>query len=333
MQKPLTKADLCRQYRDKYGMEMPTKKLARIMYADHPLMFIDVEDARDVLRYIEGKKGAAHKANAKGKAPEYVLEDERVKNPYNLPESYETTYEPYVINGQRILILSDIHIPYHSVKALTVALEWAEQRRPDTILLNGDTLDAHQLSRFVRDPGKRSFSQELEAFRQFIDVLRDSFDAKIIFKVGNHEERYEHFLMQKAGELHGVEEFRLENIIRSRAGNVDYVANKRIIKAGELNILHGHEFGTGFFSPVNVARGLFLRGKVSAIQGHNHQTSEHTETDMNGKTTTTWSTGCLSDLRPDYLPINKWNHGFAYIETDGHEFDVENLRIINGKVY
>lgn len=331
MEKPLTKSDIAKDYRRKFGMEMPTRKLARIMYADHPLTFSDAEDARLILRYIEGKSGNRDRKKVAGS--EFVMEGQRPLNPYNLPQSYETTYEPYIITGRRVLILSDIHIPYHSVNALTVALEWAEQRKPDTILLNGDTLDAHQLSRFVRDPGKRSFSQELEAFGRFIEVLRNNFEAKIIFKTGNHEERYEHFLMQKAQELHGIEEFKLENIIRSRAADVDYVGEKRIIKAGELNIIHGHEFGTGFFSHVNVARGLFLRGKVSAIQGHNHQTSSHTETNMNGHVTTTWSTGCLSELTPGYLPINKWNHGFAFVETDGHEFDVQNLRIIKGKVY
>lgn len=332
-EKAQNKSGLACQYREKFGFEMPTKKLARIMYADHPLMFTDVEDARRVLRYIEGKNGARDRKKAERNYAGFVMDKERPKNPYNLPESYETTYDPYIIEGRRVLVLSDIHIPYHSIRALTAALEWGEQRKPDTILLNGDTLDAHQLSRFVRDPNKRSFAQELDAFREFFGVLNDYFDAKIIFKVGNHEERYEHFLMQKAGELNGVEEFLLENIIRKRAPGVEVVGEKRIIKAGGLNIIHGHEFGTGFFSPVNVARGLFLRAKVSALQGHNHQTSEHTETDMNGKTTTTWSTGCLSEKHPAYLPINKWNHGFAWVDIDGDEFEVENKRIINGKVY
>ena len=87
------------------------------------------------------------------------------------------------------------------------------------------------------------------------------------------------------------------------------------------------------FSPVNIARGLFLKAKVSAMQGHNHQTSEHTETDMNGRITTTWSVGCLSELHPMYMPLNKWNHGFAFVEVqpDG-DFQVQNKRIHKGEV-
>ncbi len=136
----------------------------------------------------------------------------------------------------------------------------------------------------------------------------------------------------KAGELNGVDEFELENIIKSRAEGIEIIKDKRIIKAGALNIIHGHEFGGSVFSPVNIARGLFLRGKVSAMQGHNHQTSEHTESNMNGEIVTTFSLGCLSELNPAYLPINKWNHGFSMVDIDGESFDVRNKRIFKGKV-
>jgi hypothetical protein len=84
---------------------------------------------------------------------------------------------------------------------------------------------------------------------------------------------------------------KLESIIKARANGIEVIKDKRIIKAGGLNIIHGHEFNSSFFSPVNIARGLYLRGKTSAIQGHQHRTSEHTEKDMNEKMTTTWSTG------------------------------------------
>ena len=104
------------------------------------------------------------------------------------------------------------------------------------------------------------------------------------------------------------------------------------MKAGDLNIIHGHEFGGSVFSPVNIARGLFLRGKVSAMQGHNHQSSEHSESNMNGELTTTWSLGCLCELHPAYLPINKWNHGFAIVDIDGQNFEVRNKRIHKGKI-
>lgn len=78
-----------------------------------------------------------------------------------------------------------------------------------------------------------------------------------------------------------------------------------------------------------------MRGKVSAFQGHNHATSSHTESDMNGKVVTTYSLGCLCELHPEYMPLNKWNWGFAEVDLDdnGQDFEFRNHTIYKGKVY
>jgi hypothetical protein len=76
-----------------------------------------------------------------------------------------------------------------------------------------------------------------------------------------------------------------------------------------------------------------MRAKSSAICGHSHQTSEHTEKDINGKLTTCWSVGCLSELTPEYAPFAKYNHGFAVVTKRGSEgFNVQNFRIHEGKI-
>lgn len=321
----MTKADIARQYRDKYGMEMPTHRLARIMYRDEPLLFKDSEDARWFLRSIEGKTKASG-------IKETHKVDNRPLNPYSLPKSDEAKWEPFVLNHKTVLVLSDIHIPYHSIEALTAAFDYGKTMKPDAVLLNGDTIDFFGLSRYCKEPGKRDFAAELEAFREFFVILQRTFKCQVYFKLGNHEERYNHFLWMKAGELADVTEFKLDEIIRSRAEGIEVIGDKRIIKAGDLNIVHGHEFGGSIFSPVNVARGLFLRAKTSALQGHNHQTSEHTESNMDGKITTTFSTGCLCELNPSYLPINRWNHGACVVQIDGDQFQVHNKRIYKGKI-
>jgi predicted phosphodiesterase len=315
------------EYREKHGWEMPTLKLARILYSENDKLYNSVEHARSALRYIEGKAGN------KEKQAEFISLPERSRSPYKLPEAEEFNYEPYVIDAKKVFVMSDIHLPYHDVPAITAAIEYAQNEEIDAVLLNGDTIDFYQLSRFVKDPKARSFAHELLTFQQFIEAINQAFpNAKLYIKIGNHEERYQHYLWMKAGELDGVEEFDLKNIIKKRAPEAELITDKRIIKLGALNVLHGHEFGQSIFSPVNVARGLFLRGKVSAMQGHNHQTSEHTESNMNGEITTTYSVGCLCNLTPGYLPINKWNHGFAIVDIDGQDFHVRNFRIHKGQV-
>ena len=304
------------------------------MYDENNLLFKDTEDARYRLRYIEGKTGNKRKGE-KIKQSEYYMTESRPLNPYNLPASDEIDYKPFVISGyKRVGILSDIHLPYHSIEALTSAIAYLKKIKVDAVLLNGDTIDCHQLSRFIKDPKKRDFAYEIDTLKAFFLVIEKQLKCKIFFKIGNHEARYEKFLMEKAKELQGIDEIKFCNLIKAKEKGIEIVESNRYMKLNELNGIHGHEYIGGISAPVNVARGLYLRGKVSAFQGHNHSTSEHSETDMNGKITTTWSIGCLSELHPEYMPLNKWNHGFAYVDLDGNGKDYEfyNKRIFKGKV-
>lgn len=324
------KSSTAREWREKYP-DLPSLKLARIMYKENDLLFKNVDDARSSLRYIEGKVGKKRPAN---KA--FVKEEARPYNPYKLPDSDEAKYEPFVLSGhKKVGVICDLHVPYHNIESLTSTINTFKKEKIDALLLNGDTIDAHGLSRFVRDPKKRNFAGELEIFKQVFDVLEKQLKCKIYFKLGNHDERYEQFLYQKAGELSGIDEFKFENIIKARARGIEVIGDKRIIKMNALNAIHGHEYVGGAIAPVNIARGLYMKGKVNAFQGHNHATSEHTESDMNGGITTTWSVGCLCELHPAYMPLNKWNHGFAWVELDQNKIDFEfhNKRIgRDGKV-
>ena len=334
MPKPSPKSDVCKQYRKEFP-DMPTLKLSRIIYKENNLLFRNVEEVRSALRYIEGKKGKRALVKAV-KESEFYKEESRSKNPYNLPISEESSYTPFVIKGfKKVGILTDIHLPYHNIESLTAAITYLKKEKIDALLLNGDTMDFYQLSRFSKDPKKRDFKYELDTLKSFMQVIDKEMKAKVFFKIGNHEARYEKFLLEKAHELAGVEEFQFENIIKSRANGIDIIESNRYMKLNSLNGIHGHEYVGAISPPVNIARGLYLKGKVSAFQGHNHASSSHSETDMNGKITTTFSIGCLCELSPAYMPLNKWNNGCALVELDenGEDFQFYNKRIYKGKVF
>jgi len=325
----MTKTALARSFRAKYGEKMPTHKLAKILYKEHNLSFKSIEDARFFLRSIEGKGAKRTKI-----LPEFIVPPRPI-NPYNLPASDETIFEPFKITGhKRVAIFSDIHVPYHNISCITAALDFCKKEKPDALLLNGDTIDCHRLSRFIKDPKKRNFKLELDTFKEMFNIFEKQLKCKIYFKIGNHEERYEHFLYEKAGELVGIEEFEFANIIKARARGIEMIGDKRPMLLNKLWGIHGHEYVGGISAPVNPARGLFLKAKESSFQGHNHQTSEHTEPTISEKMVTTWSLGCMSELHPAYMPLNKWNHGFAIVDLDsnGEDFEFRNKRIRNGKI-
>jgi len=253
-----------------------------------------------------------------------------INNPFDLPIPDESDYSIFYLpkSCKRILLLSDIHIPFHDVKSLTKAIQLGIDNKVDTVLLNGDIADNYQVSRFEKDPRKRSFKSEIEMVKDFLKRIRLTFNkAKIYYKQGNHEERWESFLKRKAPELLDMTEFKFDVILGLNELDISYISDKRIIKVGNLNILHGHELGSSSFSPVNPARSFFLRAKTNIIAGHHHQTSEHIEHDINGNHIKAYSTGCLCSLVAEYMPLNKWNHGISLITIKNDKALVQNIRL------
>jgi predicted phosphodiesterase len=243
-----------------------------------------------------------------------------------------TVYDMAIVG--KVGILSDIHCPYHDDVALRAAVDHLHEHKIDALLLNGDFADFYSISRHEKNPKYRNFLAEIEQVQQLLRWFRDQFpDIKIVAKQGNHEERWNAWLFQHAPELSTSPIMGLDNWLALKDVGIDLVGEKRIITCGGLPVLHGHEKGNGISSPVNQARGAYMRLHHTVLEGHGHRTSIHSEPDMMGKETVCFSTGCLCDLRPAYAPVNKWNHGAAVVTVrESGEFDVENFRISNGKV-
>jgi predicted phosphodiesterase len=323
--------DIALQYVRDYP-ELNKSAIARRLLHDHPARFNNFERARSVVRAVTG--AMPHGSKKYKPLETSYMGNQSSKDNYGIPKSYSKEWTSYELKDDRYMILSDIHLPYHSEIALEAAFEYGIKKGINNIILNGDCLDFYQLSRFERNPDYRRFSEELETWHEFIKSLKSVFKGNIVYKEGNHEERFGKFITAKAPELYGVNDFTLPQLLRLDQYGVEWVSEKRPMYFGDLTVLHGHEYSFGVFSPVNVARGLFLRAKTSSICGHHHQTSQHQERDLRGNEVITYSVGCLCELNPAYMPINKWNYGMAIIERNGNDFEVDNQRIsANGKVH
>ena len=183
-------------------------------------------------------------------------------NPFNLPESFEESFEHYHLPKQykNWLLLSDLHVPYHNIRAITEMLNYGISKNIDAIFLNGDVLDFYMLSKFNPDPRKRDFQEELLALEKLIDVLRGI--APVFYKLGNHEERFENYMIRNAPVLLKTREFQLNNLLQCYAKGVEIIADQKIVYMGHLPVLHGHEVRLNS-SIVNPARSLFLKTKKS----------------------------------------------------------------------
>ena len=294
---------------------------------------ITLEQARTRVRRALGLCGEAKRKESKVK--HLYREPRPAGQRYEMPPSQAEPWLPFDLGiVGRVGILSDIHVPYHDETALKAAVAHLQAEKVDALLLNGDWADFYSISRHEKNPRLRNFRNELAAVRTFLKWIRQEFpDIPITAKTGNHEERYEKWLYEHAPEISDDPIMGLDNWCGLPALDITLVKDKRIILAGALPILHGHEKGNGISSPVNQARGAFMRLHHTVLEGHGHRTSTHSEPDMMGRETVCFSTGCLCDLRPAYAVLNKWNHGFAVVTVHAdRSFDVSNMRIMAGKV-
>lgn len=330
------KLKLAREYVSKFP-DHKKRTIAKVLARDYPDVFKNMEEARTNVRIVTGSYGNAMRKDVKNKS----MYDERAKSLLSIFDDFEfgdlNDFDAYEIpkNIKKIGHMGDIHIPYHNKEAVILALEFFLKKEVDCIIINGDLIDCYSLSRFQKDPTKRRFKGELDLTKDFLKRVREAFpDVLIVYKEGNHEERFEAILKIKAPEFFDVAEFKLDVLLRLRELDIQYVGNKKIIHAGKLNVLHGHEFGRQLWSPVNPARGAYMRAKENVVIGHHHQTSEHSEPSLNKKEIAAWSLGCLSDMNPEYMPINRWNLGFG-VQTmidDRGNFRFDNKKILVEKI-
>lgn len=327
MTKSRLEGNIVKEYLEKFPNGSKSS-LARKIYNDNKEVFNSVEQVRDSIRYYTGSRGktALKKADKSGSLIP--------RNKFGLPKSEVVKKEPYKVptRNNKVLVISDLHIPYHDEEALETAIKFGLEKEVNTIIINGDLLDCYKLSRFEKDPRKRDISYEIECAKMFLKRLRELFpEALIIYYLGNHDLWYKRYLYAKAPELLGIPEVELNHILGLKELEIVYLDNSRGITLGDLNIRHGHEFfGSGGVYP---ARTYYLKAKANILVGHVHRTSFFQSNDIKRKIHGGWSTGCLSDLSPDYNINSEYNHGCAYIETqkDG-SFVVENKMIIGNKL-
>lgn len=310
--------------------ELGNRTIARMLRQDHPEHFHSIENARDRVRRLRGNKGDS----SRKKQTEFTRPN-AAPGSFQVPKGLRQGVKPFLLPlPAKVLTIADLHVPYHDEKAIEAALREGVDEGCDTLYINGDGIDFYKLSRWTKDPRARSAKQECDTLESILAIFAKYFERRF-YKAGNHEDRYDHYLFQRADDLVEFEELELRKILRLEKHGFEFVRSKQRARFGKLNVLHGHELPRGIGSPVNPARGLWLRVKDTAICSHHHKSSQHTESHPLKKTqSATWSTGCLCDLSPEYASVNEWNHGFAIVDVgEGGRYRLSNKLIAGGEVY
>lgn len=331
--KPTIVKTLTLEALDKYP-KAASKAIARALCKEHPAVFANINQARLAVnrcRGAQGKHNRAFTTNARPRKPSDAEQCKQWGSLMPIPEPNAWGWRQLPEGVGQWLVLADLHIPFHSPEAIEAALRFAEGRC-DGVLLLGDVADCYSLSPWLRDPRMRRFDQEVNGVAKFLDMLREWGAKHIAYKAGNHELRLERYLQSRAAELFGLDVFSFQRVLDLEQRGVTWIDAMDPIGVAKLSLVHGHEYHRGLTSPVNPARGLYLKAHDCTLAAHEHRTSEHTEPSIRGVTVTCWSVGCLADLHPRYRPLNPWNHGFAILDLSSGDWAIENYRIVDGQV-
>jgi hypothetical protein len=245
------------------------------------------------------------------------------------------------VTSNKTGVISDLHWPFHALYRDSEghiygpyidALEHLRDEGIGTLVINGDAMDCYNISAHERIEKKRDFSYELDVARAMLHHIRGFFGdgVRIIYREGNHEERFERYLAGKANQLQGV--VSLRELLRLNDYGVEWCGERAKLTVGKLWIDHGHEwFGSG---GVNPARAYRMKAQDNILVGHVHRTTfDMHKRPLDGSLFAGWSMGCLCDLNPHYAPRNHWNHGVVTVDLDGSgEFTVNNRIIIGGRI-
>jgi hypothetical protein len=253
---------------------------------------------------------------------------------------------------ERFIALFDAHmgyerdssrhkVPLHDSKAISVALQFAHDFKPDHIILGGDILDCGSVSHHRRGSvgqleGLRLLAEAVECRETIIQPLQKLSKGRLIYHIGNHED----WLQDVTDELPA-----LEGIVDIRSllkldDRWEVIPQGKASKLGKLTFVHGDQIKGGA-NPANYAVTAYER---NIRFGHFHTFQVATKTtpiDATGHTGI--AVPCLSKKGHNYgggAP-NKWMQGFlwGYVDGPGGVFAdyvtviVDGKAIINGKVY
>lgn len=231
-----------------------------------------------------------------------------------------------VAPGDRVLIFNDVHFPIHDPAVVDVVVEAAQVLGCGTAIADGDIHDYNAVSKHRKSAAQSiahgSLAAEGEIGRPYMQAIRAAV-PHCIYKRGNHEERLDRVVDDNPGLLGAMEWW---TPIADAVQGWDCLPGDPIIKAGPLNIFHGHELSGSISS--SPARTVLSRYPgQNTYGGHNHQVDQATTPTMkDGRQVVhgCWFGGHCSDPRKQSYALSfkhKWQHALTVVEY----FDLDAL--------
>lgn len=317
--------DLCREYLHKYP-NMSKRSLASKIHRENPDKCSSLESARTTIRFLTGASGETHRKryrffekNEFGQwVNNFVNQDARPwDNPFEIPSSIKT-----------LNVIADIHSVHLDVKVMEQFLKRTTDKT--AVLINGDLLDSESLSRHMKLHNLIEYEKEIEMCHQFLQGLKQEFNH-VYFKAGNHDYWLERYLLNNAREIFKLRGLQVQELLQCAGLGIDFIHNLRYIKYGDLDIIHGHEFNSGYGAGKFPSTGYIdkwqtFKGQydVKILASHCHrQDTSMSKRSKDGKYGRGWVTPAMCRKSASYSPYAGWDNGWAVLHNQDGKVTVE----------
>lgn len=231
-------------------------------------------------------------------------------------------------DGTRVMVISDAQIPFIDEPLWETVLRFMGDFRPHDLIINGDWLDAYEISDFDKRP-ERLFNLQTE-FEMASDTLDDARkriakDGKVFWIDGNHEERLNRAIWKHAaGFAFLVSDISAGLRLEERcAGYVPY--GKHVDYLG-FTITHGNFVSA---QSAYTAKRHADRYHSSGCNGHTHRAGSYSYTDMHNRSHTWYEIGCLCRKDLEYVKgTANWQHAFMVGTVRGGALHPQLVRVI-----
>lgn len=241
---------------------------------------------------------------------------------------------------QPILFIPDTHRPYHDKRAWRLMLSIAKDLKPYHVVIGGDFIDCYAVSSHSKDPRREMrFHGEVSDTLVGLDELQALGAKNLVYVSGNHEDRLERYLQDKAPDL--VEFVTIPDLLQLKKRGWKYVPYKSHYQLGKLFITH--DTGTAGATAHSKALNDFQN---NVVINHTHRMGYEVRGNAQGKAHVAAMFGWLGDARKtDYMhrikALRDWALGFGigYLnpETGAVYLTpvpiVNYTSVVNGKFY
>jgi UDP-2,3-diacylglucosamine pyrophosphatase LpxH len=241
---------------------------------------------------------------------------------------------------KRVVVLSDLQIPYQDNKAVDATLDFIRYYKPDQLWCVGDELDAPEPSRW----NKGMAGEYAETLQDSIDLTHDTMasyrkalgNKPFFIQRSNHTDRIDTYMRKYAPAFMSLKSLEIEELLGYSKLKINYLHKMHELLPGWV-MAHGDE-GALNRAPGATALNLAKRLGKSVVCGHTHRIGlQHETTGFYGKTNTLYGleVGHMMDIKQaSYLTSGSanWQQGIGILVETNRKVTPFAVPIVNGEV-